>query len=394
MNAAACSGPDDCWFAGERLPGTTNVGAFHLHWDGTSLTAVPSLTKPQPETIDPGRTVASLAFHEGSLYEGVAVREGDVATDECASQPSFLHRIVEGSPEPFLPLCTEEPIAYGEGAVPTQLEAFRLSDGGEGLWAIAGAESKPATVTALRLGAEEKLEQLPLEDPGGVFVPGTRIGGAAAAQGEGAWIGFRKPGDTSTSLARLTLVHADGSVDPPTLLPAVGEELDNKGRAGPLACPAEQQCWMATEKGWLFHLGPDPLPNEDPAMHVLVSSRPPDESLPSVPPISLPEDDSGAETSTGGGEEIEEVPPFRTPHPLYSNLHQRLIGKSLLEMTFVLHSKAHVRLLARRKGHVVAETPRYTMGKGLRSVRLRLDPERWPTKLDLQVHAVKKKGKP
>jgi hypothetical protein len=390
MNAAACAGPDDCWFAGERLPGTKNVGAFHLHWNGASLTAVPSLTKPQPEIIDPGRTVESLAFHEGSLFESVAVREGDLATDECASQPSFLHRIVEGSAEPFLSLCTEEPIAYGEEAEPTQLEAFRLSGDEEGLWAIAGAESKPATVTALRLGAEERFEQLPLEDPEGVLAPGTRVTGAGAAQGEGVWIGLRRPGDTSTSPARLTLIHADGSVDPPTLLPAAG--LDNKGRAGPLACPAEQQCWMATEKGWLFHLGADPSPNEDPAMHVLVSYRPPDESLPSVPPISLPEDNSQSELPPEAP--LEPEPPIsHGPRRLYTNLHQRLIGKSLLEMSFVLHARAHVQLVARRKGRVVAATPRYTMAKGQRSVRLRLDPERWPTKLGLQVHPVKKKGK-
>jgi len=390
MNAAACSGPNDCWFAGERLPGTTNVGAFHLHWDGAALTAVPSLTKPEAEAVDPGRTVESLAFHDGSLYESVAVREDDQATDECASEPSFLHRIVEGSAEPFLPLCTVEPIAYGAGAQPTQLEAFRLSGDEGGLWAIAGAASKPAMVTALRLGAEGGLEQLPLEDPGGVLAAGTRIGGVAADGGEGAWIGFRAPGDTSTSLARLTLVHTDGSVDPPTPLPADGEGLDNKGRAGPLACPAEQQCWMATEKGWLFHLGPDPAPNEDPAMHVLVSYRPPDESLPSVPPISLPEDDSGAEPPAEEGPGPEEFVPTGLPRRLYTHLEQHLIGKRVLEMTFVLHQKAHVRLVASRKGHVVAATPRYTMAKGPRSVRLRLDPKRWPTKLDLQVHALKR----
>ena len=34
MNAAACNGPSECWFAGERLPGTGNVGAFHLYWNG------------------------------------------------------------------------------------------------------------------------------------------------------------------------------------------------------------------------------------------------------------------------------------------------------------------------------------------------------------------------
>jgi hypothetical protein len=392
LNAAACSGPDDCWFAGDPLPGTTNVGAFHLHWDGATLSAVPSLTEPQPEIVDPGRAVESLAFHQGSLYESVAIREGDVAPEETPSQPSSLHRILEGAASPFAPLYTTEPIVYGgAGAEPTQLEAFRLTGDGEGLWAIAGAESAPAEVTALRLGAEG-FEQVAIEDPGGVLGPGDRIGGAAAEPGgEDAWVGFREPGDKVTPPARLTRIHADGTVDPPTLLPGEGEGIGHKGPAGPIACPAAGQCWMATGEGWLFHLGPDLLQDTDPAMHVLVSYRPPDDSLPSVPPISLPEDNSGAYLSPEGApEELGEIPPTRRPRPLYSKLHQRLIGKSLLEMTFVLHAKAHVRLIARRKGRIVAETPRFTMAKGPRSLRLRLDPQRWPSRLDLQVHAVGK----
>ena len=390
MNAAACSGPDDCWFAGDRLPGTTNVGAFHLHWDGTALSAVPSLTQPQPEVVDPGRSVEDLAFSGGNLYESVAIRAGDAAPEEPADQPSFLHRIAERAANPFEPLFTAKPVDYGDPAAePTQLEAFRFAGDPEGLWAIAGAESAPAKPVALRLEGGD-LAQLALEDPEGILGAGVRVGGAAAEPGgEGLWVGFRAPGDKSSPPARLTRIHLDGTVDPPTVLPAEGEGIGRKGAAGPIACPAVGQCWMATGEGWLFHLGPDLPQNDDPAMHTLISYRPPDDSLPSVPPISLPEDDSG-ESFSGGGEEIEEVPPFRTARPLYSKLHQQLIGKTLLVMTFVLHARAHVQLLARRRGKVVAKSPHYTMAKGPRSVRLRLDPRRWPTKLDLQVHRLGK----
>lgn len=394
LNAAACAGPDDCWFAGDRLPGTTNVGAFHLHWDGSALTAIPSLTDPQPEIVDPGRSVESLAFHGGDLFESVAIREGDTAPEESVSQPSFLHRIVEGAASRFAPLTTEEPIVYGgAGAEPTQLEAFRLTGDDEGLWAIAGVESAPATVTALRLGPEG-FEQVVLEDLAGVFGPGDRILGAAAEPGsDDAWVGFRVSGDPINAPARLTVIHADGTVDQPTILPAEGEGIGRKGPAGPIACPAAGQCWMATGTGWLFHLGPGLPQDTDPAMHVLVSFRPPDNSLPSVPPISLPEDNSGAESpAEETPDELGEIPPTRRPRPLYSKLRQRVIGDSLLEMTFVLHSKAHVRLIARRKGHIVAETPRYTMAKGPRSLRLRLDPKHWPSKLELKAHAVGKKA--
>ncbi len=393
LNAATCNGPSDCWFAGDRLPGTTNVGAFHLRWDGASLTAIPSLTGPQPEIVDPGRSVESLAFYQGRLYESVAVREGDIAPGESASQPSFLHRIAEGAADPFEPLFTAQPIDYGDPAVePTQLEAFRLSGDGAGLWAIAGAESAPARVTALRLGAGG-FEQVALDDPGGVLGPGDRLGGIAAEPGGGdAWIGFREPGEGSPAPARLTRIHADGSVNPSILLPAEGEGIGRKGAAGPIACPAAGQCWTATEKGWLFHLGPGLPQDSDPAMHVLVSYRPPDASLPSVPPISLPEDNSGAYLPPEEPALERELELEPRPRSLLSKLHQRLIGRSLLELTFVLSTKAHVRLLAKRRGHVVAATPRYTMDKGRRSLRLRLDPKRWPSSLDLQVHAVGKKG--
>ena len=110
-----------------------------------------------------------------------------------------------------------------------------------------------------------------------------------------------------------------------------------------------------------------------------------------MPLISLPEDNSGAYSSPEGAtasNEEEALPP-RHSEPLLTKVHQRLIGRTVLEMTFVLRAKAHVRLVAERQRRVVAETPRYTMAKGPRSLRLRLDPKRWPTKLDIQAHPIK-----
>jgi hypothetical protein len=391
MDAAACAAPNDCWFAGERLPGTTNVGAFHLHWDGASLTAVPALTEQQPGIEDPGRSVTSLAFHQGNLYEGVEVAAGDVAPAEPVSQPSFLHQVFAAAPTVFIPLYTEEPIAYGDvHAKPAQLEGFRLSGDGEELWAIAGAKIAPAAPTALRLGPTG-FEQVPLDAPAGALEAGDRVGGVAAEPGgEDVWVGFSRPGDFSASPARLALVHGDGSVDPPTLLPAADEGIGRKGTAGPIACPAAGQCWMATEGGWLFHRGADLPQDADPALHALVTFRPSDASLPSVPPVDLPEDNSGA-----NAEEKKEAPPEAVEEPLpkhlpalYSKVKSRLLGGNVLELTFLLRAKAHVQLLAKLKGEVVARTPLYTMPKGIRSLRLRLDPKRWPTKLDLRVRAI------
>jgi len=42
---------------------------------------------------------------------------------------------------------------------------------------------------------------------------------------------------------------------------------------------------------------------------------------------------------------------------------------------------------------VVAKTPRLVLTKGHRSLRLALNPKRWPTHLDLKAHEIKKKKK-
>jgi hypothetical protein len=398
MFATVCSGPNDCWFAGERLPGTLNVGAFHLHWDGTALTPIPSLTGEEPELGDPGRAVGGLALWDGNVYESVEVRKGDEAPEESAAQPVLLHRIDPGLPQPFVPVSGEPVVFGGAGASAEQLEAMHLAPDEEGLWAVAGAAGAPAQPIVLRLD-EEGLRQIPLSDPGGVLSTGAGIQGIAPEDGTAsAWAslghGSESLKNLPTAPARIARIHADGTVDPPVVLPASGEEIDNKGEAGPVACPAAGQCWMATRRGWLFHLGPALPQDTAPAMHTLITFRPPDESLPTPPPFELPEDDSGSEVSE------EEAPPveggFETakpPRKLVVKLHQQIVHGTVLELSFVLLAKAHVRLLAKYKGHTVAKTPRLTLGKGPHRLRLRLDPKRWPTKLDFEAHAVKGGGK-
>jgi hypothetical protein len=393
MSAAACGGPSDCWFAGERLPGSTNVGAFHLHWNGSTLTPIPALTESQPEIEDPGRSVTALAFHEGTFYESVAIREDDEPLEEEAeTEASSLHQIFSGGgPLSFVPFYLET----GAPVAPDQLEGLHLSGDGAELWAVAGAaENSTAAITALRLG-EAGFEAVPLQDPEAVFLPGDRVGGLAAEPGSGgAWLSFRRQNDFPGSEARLAWIGPEGTVERSQLLPGLGAGIGPKGPAGPLACPAAGQCWLATEQGWLFHLGPDLPRNGDPALHALVTYRPPDASLPAVPPTSLPLDDSGAaaDNSQETPEVLEEPLPRRKP-PVLSGIKQRIVAGHVLEMSFVLHAKARVQLVAKRQGSVVAKTAQYTMAKGKRSLRLALDPRRWPTKLDLRVHALKGKSK-
>lgn len=57
-------------------------------------------------------------------------------------------------------------------------------------------------------------------------------------------------------------------------------------------------------------------------------------------------------------------------------------------MRFHLAAKARVRLVAKRRKQTVASTPMRTLAAGNRELLLRLQLKRWPTKLDLQTHAL------
>ena len=83
-----------------------------------------------------------------------------------------------------------------------------------------------------------------------------------------------------------------------------------------------------------------------------------------------------------------EPPPVTVRVPLLSGVHSRLLHRTTLELRFHLSVKARVRLIAKRRRSVVASTPNRTLDAGNRSLRLRLNVHRWPTKLALQTHAL------
>jgi hypothetical protein len=397
LNAAACDGPSDCWFAGARLPGTVNQGAFHLHWNGQALTETPSLTVPQPGLEDPGRAVTGLAFQVQSdaaahLYEGVAVRSGDVAPAESA-EPSLVHE-VGGAAQPFRSLFPSEPLSFGEGSA-AGLGPLLLTGAGEGLWAVAGSEQAKTAGLVMRIDPDGNLSRLEASGEAGVLGAENRIAAAAAEPGVDAlWLGFAEAEDEAGSVARVARMDSSGLIEAPVELPAEGEGLSPKGPTSALACPAAEQCWLATRKGWLFHRGTALPIDHDPALHVLITSRPPDESIPFVSPASLPVDDSGAFPSAKEPSgEPEPLPRRRKRPPLVGKVKSHVVDGRVLVLDFLLRARARVRLVASSKGKVIAATPRRTFGKGRRSLRLRLDPAHWPTKLDLQAHRVGKSGR-
>jgi hypothetical protein len=376
MDAAACSGPNDCWFGGAVLPGTVNTGAFHLHWNGQTLSPVPSLETFEPQLGDPGYSVADIVYYNRHFYESVQIG------GESGTTPVVLHRIVEGSSQPFAPLITETPIEYG-AAQPWQLSAFHFSAASE-LWAIAGPDESrsPARAIALLLGATG-FHQLALSDPDNVLGPGVEIAGIAAEPGsEDAWVSLA--GANTSPLAR---IGAGGEVEPESL----GD--GNKGGAGAITCPAQGDCWLATGGGWLFHLGGDYPEDNDPNFQSLITYRPADAGLPFVAPDEAPPDDSGDEPP------VIPAPPAPTPaavepppvhEPLFSHVKERLVRGTTLALTFTLATKSHVRLLALRDKHQVAATHRLVLGGGRHTLELPLSVHRWPNKLDLEVQAIGK----
>jgi len=156
---------------------------------------------------------------------------------------------------------------------------------------------------------------------------------------------------------------------------------------------------MATTRGWLFHLAPEgerQLPEDgDPAFAGPITFRPEDQGLPQVPPDAPPVDDSGllGEVPTVAGALAEAAPPpleSRVPVALLSHVRSKLVHGTTLQVSFHLAVKARIRLLAKRRKQVVAATPMRTLTAGDRRLLLKLDRRRWPTKLDLQTHALAK----
>lgn len=420
MNAGACLNPGDCWFAGEPLPSdNAHAGSFHLHWNGRELEEEPYLEEGYP--------VQSMQSFEGRLYE--SVRLGEAYRDQSDAEPAPLHAIdAEGAAPVFEPIPWEELPIYEAGENPAALNFLHLSAGAEILWAAAGAQKTPA-------GSAPGQPTIALDEGGGwqqVLGPeraartgehpwaGLTISTIAAEPGsESAWLGLDTPQDyeiatspveneqpSATEYARVARIAADGTLskEDEQVLPSAGEEpgVGPKGAASVLSCPGPHDCWLASTRGWLFHLSTQREQEEkaagvtrdgDPAFETLITERPPDKGLPLPVPVTLPVDDSGllGELTTPVSvprEQTTKQAASRVTVPLLSHVHARLVHGSTLELRFHLAVKARLKLVAKRDKRVIAATPQRTFAAGNRSLLLRLDPKRWPTKLALQSHAL------
>jgi hypothetical protein len=390
MDAAACNGPSDCWFAGDAgQDGTgTRSGGFHLHWDGTTLSTVYA---PQ------GRAVSDLLFSGGQFFEStfVAGAPGGSAASailrEPETTPHLLHRITGGT-------FSNDPFVASDPAGGTDLRA--LDADGSALWAVGGGatfegSSVSRTPLAARLDAGGAWGELTLK---GDSLPTDLVfGDVAAVPGSGgaAWVTLiaptaELPGGDDGVTARPEIAHIapDGTVQVVALAPTGAV----KGAAVRIDCPAANDCWVATALGFLYRLAGAPTyaSNGDPAFQGTITVRPneaaeesvsdeppEDDSLLLAPPIEIPpaQDDSDSGSST-----------CKLPK-LITKQHSKVKGKKKLKLviSFKLARRARIGLNAQRGGKVVARAKLRALPKGSRSLTLNVTRKRYPTKLSFVI---------
>lgn len=395
MLAATCNGPNDCWFGGVGSQDALGerVGAFHLHWDGTVLE---SIYGPQ------GRAVSDMEFHNGTLYESTLVGRSpenrteavDLAEDEPF--PKLIHEISGHAfaNDPFVP--APEP-APGVEVPDEGTELLALDSDGTDLWAVGGgAASGPAAPTngsvprpplAARLFGGQ-FEELNLDTGFGTT---DRFGDVAAMpESDAAMVTVVPFADrhSANSKATVAKIGGNGTVAT-TLLPPAGA---GRGSAARIACPAPDNCWLVTWAGWLFHYsdGSTEALDTDPNFEGTITFRP-NEAAEQFIPDALPEDDSQlfAPPPVEAAKEETTRRRVRRLPPLLRGIHTDLHGLRLVA-TFTVTRRARVQLLAKRRGRVVAHSPRRVFAPGRRELSLLLSRDRYPTGLAFRTKEIKR----
>jgi hypothetical protein len=414
MNAAACDSASDCWFGGQL----DSKGAFHLHWNGSTMTVVDGSADHE---------IASMAVDDGQIFESVQLEPSDSYGLESRANPPLLHQIAPSDPAaPFHDLYPPDNQDPGCGSFCPPLPEYGADSDGNPvaantlgglalgsdwradpsdpeLWAAAGPDGTPpppggasAHGVVLRyahgtwLQVVPNLAQLPGDDEPLGYQGATPAAESVAPEpGESsAWIAVVSTSNadseahvvriamTGPRSARITDVQALGTAQ------AVGP----RGPASAITCPAPHDCWLATHQGWLFHLtSGTKLPRDtDRNFAGVITYRPTDAGVPQAIP-------SGQ--YTGGV-----IPPTTLTHhprpPLVSHIGKaRLVHRTTLILSFRLTGRAKVRLLARRHKKVVASSKRMVFGPGQHKLKIVLNPHRWPTRLSLVAVSVKHHGR-
>jgi hypothetical protein len=393
LDAAACNGPDDCWFAGiaSEDPTGQRVGAFHLHWDGANLT---SSYQPQ------GRAVSGLAVLDGTFYESTLV--GTQAGD--TTDPVTL-----ATPEPFGPILIHRLageqftganfIPFPYPGVPAEgVELLAAKSDGSDLWLSGGgAASGPAaphdgSVPSPPLAVhynEPFFQQAPIDTS--LFGTEDRFVDISPVPGTStAWVADQALSErgSSTNRAKVALIGADGSVALQTL-PASGA---GRGSAQLVAATGPEEAWMATSAGWLFHYTDGALlpedtdpswdstitqrPNESVAQFVSDTPPPDDSQLFAPPPVQV-------ETKASGEAQGLVIP------ALLKDIRVARHGLTVT-ISFQLTRLADVQLVAKLHGKIVARTRDLRLKPGSRRLVLSFQRKRWPDALSFKTKELTK----
>lgn len=389
MNAATCLSPNDCWFGGSysRDPSGGRWGAFRLHWNGSKL-----FTSYGPQ----GRGISDLQSYAGSVFESVFVGPGDEQPTrpllrEPENPPRLIHRLGSDSlfaSDPFVPV----PLV---GVPLDGTELLALATSGTSLWAAGGgAASGPSAPTdgivsrvplvARKASANEPFSEISLSAPAGTFLPNDRFRDIAPLPGTDlAWAALQSFPERLSVNARGRAALVDASTGAVTVsrVPSSGA---GRGSISRIACPAPDDCWAVTSGGWLFRWSESgaSLPEDkDPAFSSLITFRP-NEAASQFIPDAPPEDDS-LKFAPPPVEVIVEQPPETVTQAvpaLLRKVRSKLRG-TRLTISFTVARKAKVAIVARRGGTVVARTPNRSLNPGQRSLTLKLNRKRWPTRL-------------
>jgi hypothetical protein len=393
LDAAACDGPDDCWFAGiaSEDPTGQRVGAFHLHWDGTNLT-----TSYQPQ----GRGVSALAVLNGTFYEStlVGAQAGDITDPVTLATPEplgpiLIHRLVGEAftDANFLP--------FPYAGVPAEgVELLSAKSDGSDLWfSGGGAASGPAaphdgSVASPPVAvhySEPFFQQAPIETS--LFGSEDRFVDISPVPGtSSAWVTDQALSErgSATDRAKVALIGTDGSATLQTL-PASGA---GRGSAQLVAATGPEEAWMATSAGWLFHYTDGTIlpedgdanwsstitqrPNESVAQFVSDTPPPDDSQLFAPPPVQV-------ETKVGS-----ESVPLVIP-ALLKSIKVARHGLTVT-ISFQLTRLADVQLVAKLHGKVVARTRKERLKPGARKLELSFERKRWPDALSFKTKELTK----
>ena len=250
MSSATCNGANDCWFGGigSQDPLGERVGAFHLHWNGSTLETVYG---PQ------GRGVSDMEAHQGSVYESTYVGRGPENREEPVElaepespKPKLIHRIAGSAfaNDPFEP--ADRPGVPADGT-----ELLGLDSDGSQLWAVGGGAAsgpsapedgsvaRPPLAARLSGGAFGELTLT-----GATFTDSERFTDVAALPGTTSAFATVVPFAERRSVnakAKVALIASNG-VTTTTRLPVSGA---GRGSAAKIACTGPNDCWLATFAG-------------------------------------------------------------------------------------------------------------------------------------------------